>query len=379
MEQAGVSLPVIEAHCEYVAARAVRRRAGDSDDGPAALARPNGVHVRGAPRGAAGRRGDRADDARLGRSERPSLQAAGADSGGLCMKALVTGAAGFIGSHLTAALLDRGAEVTGIDCFTDYYPRFIKEANLAVNAGRQGFHFVEDSLQSTDLAALLDGQDARLSPRGAGRRPQELGQRLPDLHGQQRRRDAAAARGLRRPAAAPVRVRLELVGLRRQRQHPDAGGCAPPAGVAVRRHEARGRAALLSVLCEPSGADDVGAVLHGVRPAAAAGHGVSQVHSGRAPGRRHHALRRRRADARLHVRDRRGRGDHRGGRSGRRSGSPTTSAAARASRSTSSSRSSPAFTASRSTSGESPSRRATCATRSPTRPGPAPTSGFRRK
>ncbi len=74
------------------------------------------------------------------------------------MKALVTGAAGFIGSHLTAALLDRGAEVTGIDCFTDYYPRFIKESNLGVNAARKGFHFVEGSLQSTDLAALLDGK-----------------------------------------------------------------------------------------------------------------------------------------------------------------------------------------------------------------------------
>ena len=71
------------------------------------------------------------------------------------MKALVTGAAGFIGSHLTAALLDRGAEVTGIDCFTDYYPRFIKEMNLAVNASRPGFRFIGGSLQNADLAALL--------------------------------------------------------------------------------------------------------------------------------------------------------------------------------------------------------------------------------
>ena len=71
------------------------------------------------------------------------------------MKALVTGAAGFIGSHLTAALLDRGAEVTGLDCFTDYYPRFIKEMNLGVNAGRPGFRFIGGSLQHADLAALL--------------------------------------------------------------------------------------------------------------------------------------------------------------------------------------------------------------------------------
>ncbi len=73
------------------------------------------------------------------------------------MRALVTGAAGFIGSHLTSALLDRGAEVTGLDCFTDYYARSIKEANLGVNAGRQGFQFVEAALQSTDLTSLLEG------------------------------------------------------------------------------------------------------------------------------------------------------------------------------------------------------------------------------
>ena len=73
------------------------------------------------------------------------------------MKALVTGAAGFIGSHLTAALLDRGATVVGVDCFTDYYPRPMKEANLDVNRGRPGFSFVEARLQDADLEALLDG------------------------------------------------------------------------------------------------------------------------------------------------------------------------------------------------------------------------------
>jgi UDP-glucose 4-epimerase len=46
------------------------------------------------------------------------------------MKALVTGCAGFIGSHLADKLLEQGYEVIGIDCFTDYYPRAIKEANI---------------------------------------------------------------------------------------------------------------------------------------------------------------------------------------------------------------------------------------------------------
>jgi UDP-glucose 4-epimerase len=73
------------------------------------------------------------------------------------MNALVTGAAGFIGSHLTAALLARGARVTGLDCFTDYYPRRIKEANLAVNRGHERFRFVETAIADADLTSLLDG------------------------------------------------------------------------------------------------------------------------------------------------------------------------------------------------------------------------------
>jgi nucleoside-diphosphate-sugar epimerase len=73
------------------------------------------------------------------------------------VKALVTGTAGFIGSHLTAALLERGTPVVGIDSFTDYYPRAVKESNLAVNAGKPGFEFVETSIQAADLLALLDG------------------------------------------------------------------------------------------------------------------------------------------------------------------------------------------------------------------------------
>jgi UDP-glucose 4-epimerase len=73
------------------------------------------------------------------------------------MKALVTGTAGFIGSHLTAGLLDRGSAVVGIDSFTDYYPRSMKEANLAVNAHHPAFRFVETSIQAADLPALLDG------------------------------------------------------------------------------------------------------------------------------------------------------------------------------------------------------------------------------
>jgi UDP-glucose 4-epimerase len=73
------------------------------------------------------------------------------------MKALVTGVAGFIGSHMAATLLDNGATVVGVDSFTDYYARSIKEKNLEENRLRDGFRFAETRIQDADLPALLEG------------------------------------------------------------------------------------------------------------------------------------------------------------------------------------------------------------------------------
>ena len=73
------------------------------------------------------------------------------------MKALVTGGAGFIGSHLSERLLDQGASVVALDCFTDFYPRPLKERNLTGLVGRPGYRFVEGDIRGVDLAALLDG------------------------------------------------------------------------------------------------------------------------------------------------------------------------------------------------------------------------------
>ena len=73
------------------------------------------------------------------------------------MKALVTGAAGFIGSHLSGALLDRGANVVGVDAFSDYYRRALKERNLDENLRRERFQFIEAWIQEADLDRLLDG------------------------------------------------------------------------------------------------------------------------------------------------------------------------------------------------------------------------------
>jgi nucleoside-diphosphate-sugar epimerase len=73
------------------------------------------------------------------------------------MKALVTGAAGFIGSHLSERLVQEGASVVGLDCFTDYYPRQRKERNLDKLRNAPGFTFVESALADVDIRKLLDG------------------------------------------------------------------------------------------------------------------------------------------------------------------------------------------------------------------------------
>jgi UDP-glucuronate 4-epimerase len=69
---------------------------------------------------------------------------------------LVTGCAGFIGSYLAEALLARGDSVVGVDAFTDYYPRTVKEENLAGLRARPGFSFVEADLARAPLGELVD-------------------------------------------------------------------------------------------------------------------------------------------------------------------------------------------------------------------------------
>ncbi len=73
------------------------------------------------------------------------------------MKCLVTGAAGFIGSHLCERLLRDGHVVAGADAFIPYYPRAIKEGNLASARSQRNFTFHALDLRTDSLDAVLDG------------------------------------------------------------------------------------------------------------------------------------------------------------------------------------------------------------------------------
>src|SRR5262245_9549993 len=71
---------------------------------------------------------------------------------------LVTGAAGFIGSHLSEALLKRGNAVTGLDNFDPFYAREVKERNLEGLRALRDFRFVEADVARDPLP--LDGMEA---------------------------------------------------------------------------------------------------------------------------------------------------------------------------------------------------------------------------
>lgn len=75
-------------------------------------------------------------------------------------RCVVTGVAGFVGSHLAEQLIARGHEVVGIDAFIPYYPRDLKEKNLATLQTLSNFHFEEVDLRQGELRPLLRGADA---------------------------------------------------------------------------------------------------------------------------------------------------------------------------------------------------------------------------
>ena len=285
MEHAGISLPVIEAHCDYL------RPARYDDE----------IEVRTEGRMLSPVRMEfeyqvvkTADQIRRGDRARPCTRRwittgqavpAARSACARCsrMKALVTGVAGLhrLAPRGGAARQGRARSSASTASPTTTRARS-RSATSRRTGAATGSASSKTTIQDADLAALLDGVTHVFHLAAQAGVRKSWGKRFPDLHRQQRRRDADAARSVRRPAARAVRARLELVGLRRPRRHPDARGCAAAAGVAVRRHEAGGRAARLPLSRELRRAGGRDAVLHGLRPAAAARHGVQPLHPRRA-------------------------------------------------------------------------------------------------
>lgn len=75
------------------------------------------------------------------------------------MTSVVTGSAGFIGSHLVRRLLDSGESVLGLDCYTDYYDPTIKRARTALLLEHPNFRFAEADLVEHDLSGLFGDGD----------------------------------------------------------------------------------------------------------------------------------------------------------------------------------------------------------------------------
>src|ERR1700687_3554838 len=77
-----------------------------------------------------------------------------------CRNCLVTGAAGFIGSHLCERLLQAGHAVAGLDAFIPYYPLAVKDANLAGPRSHPAFTLFPVDLRDADLGPVLEGVEA---------------------------------------------------------------------------------------------------------------------------------------------------------------------------------------------------------------------------
>ena len=98
------------------------------------------------------------------------------------MNVVVTGVAGFIGSHLAEALTAQGKNVIGVDSFIDYYPREMKQENLASLTQSPRFELVETPIQEMKLRATVGKCRCGIPPGCPSRGPSQLGKGIFHLY-----------------------------------------------------------------------------------------------------------------------------------------------------------------------------------------------------
>ena len=237
----------------------------------------------------------------------PALVGVARRRGVLTSRALVTGVAGFVGSHLAEALLARGDSVFGVDCFTPYYDRADKEQNLA---GARGARRASSSSRPTcdrpTIEPLLDGVDVVFHQAAqAGVRLSWSGG-FADYVGHnvlatQRLLEAVVAA---RPGGAG-RVRVVVVGVRQPAALPDARETTCPQPFSPYGVTKLAAEHLCGLYAENWGVSHrVAALLHRVRPAPAPDMSIHRLCEAAIHGTHVPALRRRHADPRVHLRRR---------------------------------------------------------------------------
>ena len=81
------------------------------------------------------------------------------------MKALITGAAGFIGSHLSERLTSDGWDVVGLDNFDPFYSEEVKRSNIAELLSSNSFELIEGDIRDADCVGASGHDDIRVLPR----------------------------------------------------------------------------------------------------------------------------------------------------------------------------------------------------------------------
>ena len=221
---------------------------------------------------------------------------------------LVTGAAGFIGSHAAEALIARGHRVIGVDNFCDFYDRSWKELNLKSIAGGNGAVAVEE-IDITDGAAISSpGRQDQARTRSCISPPwPACGRRSSSPHITPASMSKARRICFRPPSTGreEICLRLQQQRLRQSRPRPlQRGRPRRRTNQPIRRHKTCRRTDLLHLLASLQAAGFLPAFLHRLWPPPAAGSGDSQIHPPDLPRQADPHFRRRINQPRLHVRRR---------------------------------------------------------------------------